>query len=354
MKKWVWRSNARIDTFADAMTFFLARKENQHCSPNTLDAYHRDIKVISAIIADIYPELTTGDPEDIPITYLTTDVLSDAFQTYAANHSHSSHHRCFTTWKGLCTALVEADKIPKNPMLKIDSPRPSRASLPKVYSAHALSQLLAYLEDPQEEDGPTRWAARDRAIFLLLIATGMRAAELRGLTMADCIPANDGTGAIIFRLHGKGNKERMAAVEAPVAEAVTEYLIERCRRNPEHLSNIEAQDPWTTLPRTAPLLISVKGQPMTKRGLEFRVERALRRAGLWEHKAQGTLLHQFRHTFATAMADDPQVTVFQLRNLLGHGSLAATERYTAAAGRGVREVSKRNPVYSMLEDGLQP
>lgn len=349
-KKWIWRSTRTIDTFADAQAYFLSRKEGKHCAPNTLAAYERDINTLCRYIHQAYDELPGPAPENIPINYLTADVLNDAFQLYSADHAISSHHRCHTVLNGMCNALVEGEKIPLNPMIKVDAPQSPRQALPKTYSPHALKKLLTYLADPGEEDSPTRWARRDHAMILVLISSGMRAGELRGLTLGDCQDASDNSGAILLHLLGKGNKQRVASIEAPVASVVTEYLSQRCLRRVDGLDTVDARDPWATLPRTAPLFVTTKGAPLTKGAMESRVERALKRAGVWEHKAKGTLIHQFRHTFATMLADDPEVTAFQLQRLLGHASLSATERYTAAAGRGVRQVASRNPVYSMLND----
>lgn len=352
VKKWTWNSSKSIKTIADAEAFFLARKTADHCSPNTLGAYDADIRMISKEIAHLYEELPGETPADIPIDYLTADVLTDAFQAYAATHALTSHHRCHSTWFSMCNTLAAAGKADLNPMVRVSKPRPPHVTVPKTYNTHALHLLIDYLNDPREEDSATRWAARDRAAILILLATGERAGELRSTNIGDCSPAPDGSGAIIFRIRGKGGKERIATIEASVASAVTDYLFERCTRNVDKVPNLTARDPWASLPGDAPLIVDNKGQRMTKSTLEYRVTRALKRSGAWSNgKAPGALIHQFRHTFATQLADDPRVTTFQLQNLLGHASLTATQKYTAGAGRRVREVASRNPIYGMLEDG---
>jgi integrase/recombinase XerC len=350
MKTWTWNSRKPIQTMGDAESFFLARKTATHCSPNTLAAYDADIRTICKEIARLYEELPGGRPEDIPVSYLTPDVLTDAFQAYAGTHALTSHHRCYSTWFGMCNTLAINEKLDMNPMIRVDKPRPPNAPLPKTYNRTALHQLIDYLNDPHEEDSATRWASRDRAAILILLATGERAGELRATNIGDCSPAPDGSGAIIFRIRGKGEKERLATIEASVASAVTDYLFERCMRNPEQVPHLDANDPWATLPGNAPLIIDNKGNRMSKATLEYRVKRALKRSGAWSSgKAAGTLVHQFRHTFATQLADDPSVTAFQLQRLLGHASLTATQKYTGGAGRLVREVASHNPVYGMLD-----
>ena len=87
---------------------------------------------------------------------------------------------------------------------------------------------------------------------------------------------------------------------------------------------------------------------MTTNQIYYRVEVAYREAGINGYRARGALVHQLRHTLATNLADDPEVTLFQLRQFLGHSSLSSTERYTAGAGRATRDAARRNPVYRVV------
>ena len=60
-------------------------------------------------------------------------------------------------------------------------------------------------------------------------------------------------------------------------------------------------------------------------------------------------MHQLRHTVATMLANDPNVTIHELKHLLGHESLRSTERYTRGAGKATRDAARSNPVYNMLD-----
>ncbi|MFD6517110.1 tyrosine-type recombinase/integrase [Rhodococcus sp. NPDC060176] len=56
--------------------------------------------------------------------------------------------------------------------------------------------------------------------------------------------------------------------------------------------------------------------------------------------------NQLRHTFATGLADQG-VSVYELRQMLGHSSIQTTSRYTAAVGQETRAAA--DPVYKVLE-----
>ena len=58
-------------------------------------------------------------------------------------------------------------------------------------------------------------------------------------------------------------------------------------------------------------------------------------------------MHGLRHTFATDLAN-ANVSVYELRTLLGHESLATSQRHVAGAGRETRAAAARNPLYDRL------
>jgi integrase len=79
------------------------------------------------------------------------------------------------------------------------------------------------------------------------------------------------------------------------------------------------------------------------------VLRAFEKAGLNGQRAQGALVHGFRHTFATELAS-ADVSVYTLMKLLGHESMTTSQRYVAAAGNETRSAAARNPLYALIPD----
>lgn len=194
--------------------------------------------------------------------------------------------------------------------------RPQR--MPRKYSAGALRKLFAAIDQ-------TRNAAervRDRAILLLLYASGIRREELCTLRLADV--TIESARMATLKIHGKGAKERLVSVEGPVVSALGEWLEVR-RKDPR-------QD------RIAEFFSSVKaGAPLKPEGLERIVKRTAQRAGLREWG-----VHMFRITFATQLYDDG-VDIERIRMALGHESIETTRGYIAVANRqrAVRLASHR-------------
>lgn len=62
-----------------------------------------------------------------------------------------------------------------------------------------------------------------------------------------------------------------------------------------------------------------------------RVLRAYKKTGLNGQRPRGALVHGLRHTYATKLAN-ADVSVYTLMKLLGHESMATSQRYVAGAG----------------------
>ncbi len=194
--------------------------------------------------------------------------------------------------------------------------RPKR--MPKKYTAGQLRKLFAATAAGRNDAERTR----DRAILLLLYASGLRREELCTLRLADV--TIESSRIATLRIHGKGAKERMVAVEGPVVTALGEWL--EIRRNDARQA------------RTVEFFASVNtGDPLKPEGLERIVKRTAQRAGLTQWG-----VHMFRVTFATQLYDDG-VDIERIRLALGHESIETTRGYIAVANRqrAVRMASHR-------------
>jgi len=106
--------------------------------------------------------------------------------------------------------------------------------------------------------------------------------------------------------------------------------------------------PCRRLRATDPLFPGADGERITAPTIQYRVERAYRRAGINEQCTKDALAQQLRHPFATSPADS-DVNIYTLMRLLGHESMTTTERYTQSAGKETRAASAANPVYRLIE-----
>jgi site-specific recombinase XerD len=144
--------------------------------------------------------------------------------------------------------------------------------------------------------------ARDRAIFYLMLRCGLRVAETADLKLDDLDLRR---GTIIIRA-GKGSKGRMVYISTDAHAAIMEYLRTRQAGRTKALFLVEKG--------------SLKGKPISVRGIQKKMELYSKRAGL------RTSCHELRHTMATQLLNaGADLTVIQ--DLLGHSRIATTQRY---------------------------
>lgn len=347
--RYIWRRSYTVETVSDAAQWFLATQQAQKLSHNTIKTYSKSINSIGAILA----EITGNDPDKLPLETLNRDNLTDAFNDYAATRAMASQRQARSIWNSLCRFLTAEEVIDSNPMDRVPAISTRRGkTIPKALPPEAVKALLSYLADPNAENGELRhsskrWRERDYALILMFLVTGARESEMVAVNIGDLVEPYNHEGARSVKIRGKGDKERLLTIEAGAVEVLEDYLESRYLRLPK--TGKPASTPWEHWQLNDPLFVDAKGQRMDAAQMYYRVKNAYREAGINSYRAEGALVHQLRHTLATTMADDPKVTLFQLRHLLGHSSLSSTERYTAGAGRATREAARRNPVYKLIE-----
>jgi site-specific recombinase XerD len=124
-------------------------------------------------------------------------------------------------------------------------------------------------------------------------------------------------------------------LEPEVESILADYLESRLRRFPGRLTPTDA------------LFVANDGEPLRRGGLQYLVDRLYREAGIRTSMPAGALVHALRHTFATSLARNGASGV-ELQRLLGHESLATTQRYIDASAREVRAAARSNEVYGTL------
>ena len=143
---------------------------------------------------------------------------------------------------------------------------------------------------------------RDKAIFMLMLRSGLRVAEVAGLTL-DAIDFRRGK---ILVDAGKGNKGRVVYVSQDGMNALVAYLKARPKSKAKHIFLVEKGP--------------CRGKPLSVRGIQKRMEHYARKAGL------RTSSHHLRHTMATQMLN-AGADLATIQDLLGHKSVTTTQRY---------------------------
>jgi site-specific recombinase XerD len=171
-----------------------------------------------------------------------------------------------------------------------------------------VDEMQAILNAPE----PTGWdGLRDRAMLHLCFAAGLRVSELVALRLAD-VTLQPHPNILV---HGKGRRERCLPLWKITAAALRSWLAVRDR---------------TALAATE-LFVNARGQPMTRSGFEYILDRHVHSAASScpslskKHVSPHVLRHTCALTVLQATKDLRKVSLW-----LGHAHMQTTEMYTRA------------------------
>lgn len=323
---------------------FLAARSSAKPSAHTLRAYCQDFDAIYALMLSARggPTGRVLSPDDI-----TCDTVREAFSRYAPSRSAATVRRCWSTWNAVCAFLFEERFIDANPMGRVRRPKADELT-PKSLDRDTVAAVLATIaaEDSGARNSRT-WPERDQAMVLVCLLAGLRTEELVGSNIGDI--KRSAAGALIH-VRGKYRKERDVPIEPELVAVIERYLDSRAARFPRRTRRHSPAGGLALWPPGAPLFVGVDdGERISRETVQYRVIRAFKRAGKTGDRPAGALLHAFRHTYATELAN-AEVSVYALKDLLGHKSIATTQRYVDAAGAHTRAAAAKNPLYRLLDD----
>jgi integrase/recombinase XerC len=160
---------------------------------------------------------------------------------------------------------------------------------------------------------------RDRALLELLYASGIRVGELVAVDLEDV-----GFDERLVRVKGKGKKERLVPFGRKAEASLRTYL----RARPDLLKDKLGQNA---------LFLNYKGGRLTSRSVERIVGRYIRRTTVNRKISP----HSLRHSFAShLLSRGADLRVIQ--ELLGHASLATTQKYTHLDLKRLLDVYKKS------------
>jgi site-specific recombinase XerD len=246
-----------------------------------------------------------------------TDVTPRVLRRYAAGltsagQAPSTVARKLASLRALFRTLVEHGTLQQNPADLLSAPRRAQP-LPRVLKAAEVAALLDRIPTG------TALALRDRALFELAYASGLRAEELVNLDLH----AIDFDGERV-RVEGKGGKTRFVPTGEPALQAINRYL---GRGRPALLT----ADP------TPALFVSKSGRRLSTSDVR-------RRLRVWARQAAGVAgasPHALRHSFATHLLDGG-ADLRSIQELLGHASISTTQVYTRVESARLRTAYARS------------
>ena len=203
--------------------------------------------------------------------------------------------------------LLRQKLVTVDPVAKVVGPK-KKKPLPVFVRDEAMNQLLDGFEFPQTFEG-----VRDKTMLEVLYSTGMRRAELIALKDGDV-----DFSALVIKVTGKRNKQRLIPFGDRLQEVLSVYLQERTRF---YSGECEA------------FFIRKGGVRLSPSSVNYIVKRYLSKVVTLKKKSP----HVLRHTFATSMLNH-QAELEAVKELLGHESLTTTEVYTHTTFEELKQV----------------
>jgi site-specific recombinase XerD len=203
--------------------------------------------------------------------------------------------------------LIERGELEANPAELVSSPKKD-SYLPQVLKSADVAELLERIPATTPLD------LRDRAMFELAYAAGLRAEELTLLDSTDADP--DGEEV---RVEGKGRKTRFVPVGEHAWRALDRYLT---RGRPA----LDSGD-------SDALFLSKSGRRLYTSDVRRRLKLQARRLGISPHT--------LRHSFATHLLEGG-ADLRTIQELLGHASISTTQTYTRVESRRLRMAYARS------------
>ena len=280
-----------IDNAIEEFINFI-RVERQY-SQHSITAYAKDLSELAIYI----------DNEKLENNIKAVDfyVLRGFITTlYDKELSKSSIERKISTLKSFFKFLYRRGIIEDNPARMLKFPKKEKY-LPNVFN---VDDIFTLLDLP---DKSTPMGMRDALILELLYGTGVRVSELVGLDRN----AVDLNGMRIL-VRGKGKKERIVPLAPELISLIKDYY--------KVMYDIVSEG---RVVESDALIINRLGSRMTDRTIRRIVETYLKKAGLPLDYSP----HSFRHTFATHLLEGG-ADLRSIQELLGHESLATTQKYT--------------------------
>lgn len=263
-------------------------------SPLTITSYCHDVSAFFSFMNQHLGETLTLT---ILIDLTVTDFRSWLSSLAAAQLKTISRARALSALRGFYKYLECEGHGINSRLSLLQSPKRER-KLPRPIVKEAIDTVLSEMKNHLEP-----WIGRrDRALYLLLYATGLRISEALSLQVKDLIHKPQ-----TLTILGKGKKERLIPLLPAIHEEMALYLKE-C--------------PYPAEPDRS-LFLGIKGkklQPDVAR-------KHLRLIRKMYNLPDETTPHSFRHSFASHLLQNG-ADMRSIQELMGHASLSSTQQYT--------------------------
>ncbi|AUJ26348.1 MULTISPECIES: site-specific tyrosine recombinase XerD [Virgibacillus] len=284
-----------------AKDFFQYLRIERGLSDNTLTSYQRDINQYIQYLKTI---VGRKNWEEVTRTDMTKFLysLKDDNKSSATISRHISSLRAFHQF------LVREQIVTHDASLHIETPKKER-KLPDVLSVKEMDALLNI-------PGTSPLQVRNKAMFELLYATGLRVTEMITLRVSDLHLTMGFVQCV-----GKGSKERIVPLGNTAIHAVENYLQQgRKKLIKRH-------------PKTDTLFVNQHGKPLSRQGFWKVLKKRALEAGI----NKTITPHTLRHSFATHLLENG-ADLRLVQEMLGHVDISTTQIYTHVTKTRLKDV----------------
>ena len=273
-------------------------------SQHTISAYRNDIEQF------VFYLKSTFDIDDV-LTVTHIHIRSWIVHLMQKKISARSINRKLSCLNSLFKFLIRRKVLNANPMRKVQGPKETKR-LPSYIKQSNMEKLLTQIHFTDNFEG-----LRDKSIIYTLYATGLRRAELIGLTMSSFDFA-----AHQLKVLGKRNKERIIPYGEGLANILETYL--------------ESKESKFSSNQSKSFFVTNKGESLYPKFVYNLVNKYLSNVTTVSQRSPHTL----RHSFATHLSNNG-ADLNSIKELLGHSSLTATQIYTHNSIEKLKEVYKK-------------
>lgn len=281
-----------INDFIDYLRF------ERRLSKNTIVSYQRDLEKYRFFL---------NRNKIKEILNVSNDQILYFLEFLYKTQNSSSVSRILSTLRTFYKYLVRDGKIQKNPFSSIKNPKLPKKIL-EILDEQEVKKFLESIPSSSYLE------LRDKAMFELLYACGMRVSEIVDLKLSD-IDFDEG----LIRFIGKGNKERITPIGDTAKNCLDKYI--RAARY-----NLERER------KSENVFLNRNGQKLTRQGFWKILKKYAGKVNI----SKNLYPHLFRHSYATHMLErGADLRIVQ--ELLGHSSISTTEIYTNINKKHVKE-----------------
>ena len=269
--------------------YLLYLKLEKNLSPNTVEAYERDLQKLETYLSDAHIELANAE---------TKHLRDFIVEINNADIHPRSQARILSGIKSFYNFLLYRNVISEDPTDLLESPKIG-LRLPEVLSLEEINRIVSAIDLSKPE------GQRNKAIVETLYGSGLRVSELINLQLSK-LYLDEG----YMLVEGKGSKQRLVPLSPDSIKQIQLWKIDR--------NDLKIKEEDRDI-----LFLNRRGAKLTRAMIFTIVKDLSTLAGIRKNVSP----HTFRHSFATHLLENG-ANLRAIQQLLGHESITTTELYT--------------------------